>query len=93
MAALVVAPTFDPTLLKEILKENLPAYARPMFLRLKPEMEITIKLKRPQGQYSIYDDHSDAGKAENKKEEKEEKKDDGSPNQPPAQQPPDQKPQ
>lgn len=24
----------------------------------KPKTEITIKLKRPQGQYSIYDDHS-----------------------------------
>jgi hypothetical protein len=24
----------------------------------KPKMEITIKLKRPQGQYSVYDDHS-----------------------------------
>ena len=24
----------------------------------KPEMRITVKLKRPQGQYSIYDDHS-----------------------------------
>ena len=23
----------------------------------KPKMEITIKLKRPQGQYSVYDDH------------------------------------
>jgi hypothetical protein len=25
----------------------------------KPELEITIKLKRPGGQYSIYDDHGD----------------------------------
>ena len=24
----------------------------------KPEMEITIKLKSPQGQYSVYDDHA-----------------------------------
>jgi hypothetical protein len=24
----------------------------------KPKMEITIKLKRPQGQYSVYDDHA-----------------------------------
>jgi len=24
----------------------------------KPKMEITIKLKRPQGQYSVYDDHT-----------------------------------
>src|SRR3569832_131885 len=46
MAALVVAPTFDPTLLKDTLKDNLPAYARPMFLRLKPEMEITGTFKQ-----------------------------------------------
>jgi len=46
MAALVVAPTFDPTLLKDALKDNLPAYARPMFLRLKPEMEITGTFKQ-----------------------------------------------
>jgi hypothetical protein len=25
----------------------------------KPEMEITVKLKHPSGQYSIYDNHSD----------------------------------
>jgi hypothetical protein len=43
-----------------------------------PEMEITIKLKRPQGQYSIYDDHP------------EEKKDD---QKPPEQKAPEQKPQ
>jgi hypothetical protein len=24
----------------------------------KPKTEITIKLKRPQGQYSVYDDHA-----------------------------------
>src|SRR5712671_2275726 len=32
----------------------------------KPEMEITIKLKRPQGQYSIYEDHPEAKKDETK---------------------------
>jgi hypothetical protein len=32
----------------------------------KPEMEITIKLKRPQGQYSIYEDHPEAKKDEAK---------------------------
>lgn len=36
----------------------------------KPEMEITVKLKRPQGQYSIYDDHSADKKDEEKKPEK-----------------------
>lgn len=34
----------------------------------KPEMEITIKLKRPQGQYSAYEDHP-ATKPETKKDE------------------------
>jgi Carboxypeptidase regulatory-like domain len=32
----------------------------------KPEMQITIKLKRPQGQYSIYEDHPEAKKDESK---------------------------
>src|SRR6266567_3414727 len=36
----------------------------------KPEMEITIKLKRPQGQYSIYEDHPEQKKEENKDEAK-----------------------
>lgn len=34
----------------------------------QPEIQITIKLKRPEGQYSIYDDH-----AKDKKEDKEQK--------------------
>jgi hypothetical protein len=33
----------------------------------KPELEITVKLKRPGGQYSIYDSTADAKKAEEKK--------------------------
>ncbi len=44
----------------------------------KPEMEITIKLKRPVGQYSVYGDRPE--------EKKDEKK-------PPEQKPPEQKPQ
>ncbi len=28
----------------------------------KPTMEITVRMKRPQGQYSIYEDHPDAKK-------------------------------
>jgi len=32
----------------------------------KPQMEITIKLKRPQGQYSVYEDHPEAKKDEQK---------------------------
>jgi len=48
----------------------------------KPEMEITIKLKRPQGQYSIYEDHPEA------------KKDEAKPHEPkPEEKPPEQKPQ
>ncbi len=31
-----------------------------------PDMTITIKLKRPQGQYSIYEDHPEAKKEETK---------------------------
>ena len=33
----------------------------------KPELEITVKLKRPGGQYSTYEDHGDAKKADDKK--------------------------
>jgi len=52
----------------------------------KPEMVITIKLKRPQGQYSIYEGHPE--------EKKEEKKDEAKPpDQKPEQKPPEQKPQ
>lgn len=47
----------------------------------KPEMEITIKLKRPQGQYSVYEGSPDA------------KKDEPKPAAPPAEQKAEQKPQ
>ena len=47
----------------------------------KPEMEITIKLKRPQGQYSVYDDHPEAKKDEPKTPE-------GKPEQKPTEQKP-----
>ena len=36
----------------------------------KPEMEITIKLKRPQGQYSVYEDHPEQKKEDKKDEAK-----------------------
>ena len=52
----------------------------------KPEMEITIKLRRPQGQYSVYEDHPEQKKEENKDEAKPAE-------QKPEQKPPDQKPQ
>ena len=45
MAALVVSPGFDPATLAAKLAANLPAYARPVFLRLEPEMEITGTFK------------------------------------------------
>jgi len=45
MAALVVAPDFDPATLAGKLAANLPAYARPVFLRLEPQMEITGTFK------------------------------------------------
>ncbi len=32
----------------------------------KAEMEITVKLKRPGGQYSVYENHGDAKKADDK---------------------------
>jgi hypothetical protein len=33
----------------------------------KPELEITVKLKRPGSQYSTYEDHGEAKKADDKK--------------------------
>jgi Carboxypeptidase regulatory-like domain len=33
----------------------------------KPQLEITVRLKRPGGQYSVYESHGDAKKAEDKK--------------------------
>jgi fatty-acyl-CoA synthase len=46
MASLVVAPDFDVSTLVQKLAGNLPAYARPVFLRLQPEMEITGTFKQ-----------------------------------------------
>ncbi len=45
MAALVVDASFDPLRLAERVKRELPAYARPLFLRLSPEMEVTGTFK------------------------------------------------
>ena len=56
----------------------------------KPEMEITIKLKRPQGQYSVYEDHPE----QKTEEKKEDKKDEAKPTeQKPEQKSAEQKPQ
>jgi fatty-acyl-CoA synthase len=46
MAALVAGPEFDAATLATALASNLPAYARPVFLRLMPEMEITGTFKQ-----------------------------------------------
>jgi fatty-acyl-CoA synthase len=45
MAALVTGAEFDITSLGKMLAANLPVYARPIFLRLLPEMEITGTFK------------------------------------------------
>ena len=45
MAALVVAPGFDPATLAEKLGNNLASYARPVFLRLQSELQITGTFK------------------------------------------------
>ncbi len=46
MASLVVRPDFDPAWLADRLGANLAAYARPVFLRLQPEMEVTGTFKQ-----------------------------------------------
>src|SRR6266403_549608 len=51
----------------------------------KADMEITIKLKRPQGQYSVYEDHPE--------QKKEDKKDEAKPDDQKPEQKPEQKPQ
>jgi fatty-acyl-CoA synthase len=45
MAALVVEPGFDPAGLGAKLTDRIPAYARPVFLRLRPELEVTGTFK------------------------------------------------
>jgi fatty-acyl-CoA synthase len=46
MAAIVARPDFDVRALAEKLKGSLPGYARPIFLRLQPEIEITGTFKQ-----------------------------------------------
>ena len=46
MAALVTGPGFDINGLAAALANNLPAYARPVFIRLLPELEITGTFKQ-----------------------------------------------
>ena len=45
MAALVVAPGFDPTSLHSELAGKVPEYARPLFLRIVSSLEVTGTLK------------------------------------------------
>lgn len=46
MAALVVDPTFELAALRRHVSDQLPAYARPRFLRLCKEIELTATFKR-----------------------------------------------
>jgi fatty-acyl-CoA synthase len=45
MAALVINGRFDPAMMAKELADRLPVYARPVFLRLMPEIEITGTFK------------------------------------------------
>jgi fatty-acyl-CoA synthase len=45
MASLSVSPEFELGALGEQMKANLPAYARPIFIRIQPEQEITGTFK------------------------------------------------
>ena len=57
MAALVVGPQFDPTVLRRELGERLPEYARPVFLRIVPTLEVTgtFKLRKQELSEQGYD--------------------------------------
>jgi acyl-CoA synthetase (AMP-forming)/AMP-acid ligase II len=45
MAAMVVGDDFDTAAFSDYVKRNLPAYARPLFLRLQREMKVTATFK------------------------------------------------
>jgi hypothetical protein len=53
----------------------------------KPQMEITIKLKRPQGQYSIYEDHATDNKQPQEKDNNKDNNKDNKDNKDKAQKP------
>ena len=57
MAALVVGPDFDPAALRQELAGKLPDYARPIFLRLVPTLEVTgtFKLRKQELAEQGYD--------------------------------------
>ena len=53
----------------QVLAEGFQTYGEDYVVD-KPELEITIKLKRPQGQYSVFEDHPTAKKDDSKPAEK-----------------------
>jgi len=57
MAALVVEPGFELSALRQSLAERLPAYARPVFLRIVPAIELTgtFKLRKQELALEGYD--------------------------------------
>jgi len=63
MAAIVTGPRFEPAALRKHLAAHLPAYARPLFLRLLPALELTgtFKLRKQQLIEAGYDPERGAG--------------------------------
>jgi fatty-acyl-CoA synthase len=57
MAALVIGPEFDLTVFRQELAGKLPEYARPLFLRLVPTLEVTgtFKLRKQELAEQGYD--------------------------------------
>jgi fatty-acyl-CoA synthase len=49
MAALVIDPTLDLNALHRHIEQSLPAYARPLFIRLQPFIEATGTFKQKKG--------------------------------------------
>jgi len=50
----------DGRFLLQVLAQGFQTYGEDFEID-KPKMDFTIKLKRPQGQYSVYDDHAKDG--------------------------------
>jgi fatty-acyl-CoA synthase len=53
MAAIVVAPEFDFADCYKYVKQNLPSYARPIFLRLTSAMDITGTFKHQKVEFRL----------------------------------------
>jgi hypothetical protein len=51
MACLVVAPDFDLGAFVRYTEDRLPKYARPLFLRLLRDMQVTATLKQKKTEY------------------------------------------